>query len=238
MVEELAEAFAETRLWVFDLDNTLYPSSCNLFAAIDARMSAFIQDLLGLDAAAARKIQKKLYYDNLKTLAGLMKEHDVNADAFMNFVHDIDLTPVPHSPGLAAAIARLEGRKVIFTNGSVRHAERVAEKLGVLHCFDGIFDIAAGGYIPKPKPESFRRFLAFCGVMEGKDAAMFEDLPHNLEAAHAQGMKTVLVRSHYLDHPSQKQLEARSDLPVFIDFETEDLTTFLSAIVKTDAGPA
>jgi putative hydrolase of the HAD superfamily len=226
-VNRLADAFCHTRLWIFDLDNTLYPAGCNLFAEIDRRMSAFIEELLGLDPAAARKLQKDLYYEHGTTLSGLMAEHGVAPDAFMDYVHDIDLAPVPHAPELAAAIARLEGRKFIFTNGSARHAERVAEKLGVLGSFDGIFDIAAGGYVPKPKPESFRRFLDFCGGVNCK-AAMFEDLPHNLEPAHALGIVTVLVKSDYYDHPSQHALKEAVRLPDYIQFETGDLTAFIN----------
>lgn len=226
---QIAKAFAQTRLWIFDLDNTLYPSACNLFAQIDARMSAFIQKLLGLDAEAARKVQKQLYYEHGTTLAGLMAEHGVAPDTFMDFVHDIDLAPVSPAPALAEAIARLAGRKFIFTNGSARHAERVAEKLGVLDRFDGIFDIAAGGYVPKPKPEAFRRFLAFCNGAACK-AAMFEDLPLNLEAAHALGMATVLVKSHYDDHPSQQALKSAALRPAYIHFETDDLTQFLRTV--------
>lgn len=225
-----AQVFRDTRLWIFDLDNTLYPAECNLFAQIDTRMSAFIQNLLGLDPAAARKVQKELYYEHGTTLSGLMAKHGVKPEVFMDFVHDIDLSPVPRLPELAEAIARLQGRKFIFTNGSARHAERVAEKLGVLDRFDGIFDIAAGGYIPKPKPEAFKRFLDFCGGANCK-AAMFEDLPHNLEAAHALQIATVLVRSEYYDHPSQHALKEAATLPHYIDFETDDLTCFLNEAV-------
>ena len=228
----IAEAFQETRLWIFDLDNTLYPSECDLFAQIDRRMSAFIQNLLGLDPVAARKVQKDLYYEHGTTLAGLMAEHKVSPDAFMDYVHDIDLSPVPPMPELAQAIGGLEGRKFIFTNGSVRHAERVADKLGVLDRFDGIYDIAAGGYVPKPRPEAFERFLAYCGGLNGK-AAMFEDLPHNLEPAHALGIATVLVHSSFQDHPSQAALKEAKALPHYIQFETNDLTGFL-----TEAGQA
>jgi putative hydrolase of the HAD superfamily len=226
-IRGVAQAFRETRLWIFDLDNTLYPAECNLFAAIDKRMSAFIQELLGLDPAAARKVQKDLYYKHGTTLSGLMAEHGVHPETFMDFVHDIDLAPVSNAPDLAQAIARLPGRKFIFTNGSARHAGRVAEKLGVLDEFDGIFDIAAGGYVPKPKPEAFKRFLDFCGGANC-EAAMFEDLPHNLEAAHAFGIVTVLVRSDYYDHPSQHALKNASALPPYIQFETSDLARFLN----------
>lgn len=227
------EAFAETRLWIFDLDNTLYPAHCNLFAQIDLRMSLFIQNLLGLGADEARKVQKQLYYDHGTTLAGLMAEHAVRPADFLDFVHDIDLSPVQHAPELSLAIAGLEGKKFIFTNGSRRHAERVAAKLGVLDRFDGIFDIAACGYIPKPKPEAFRRFLDFCDGDQCK-AAMFEDLPHNLEAAHALGLTTVLVRSDYYDHPSQRALKETGELPNFIHFETDDLARFLTEITPIE----
>ena len=226
----VALAFRDTRLWIFDLDNTLYPAECDLFAQIDLRMSAFIQDLLGLDPVAARNVQKRLYYVHGTTLSGLMAEHGVQPELFLEFVHDIDLTPVPHAPELAEAIARLEGRKFIFTNGSVKHAERVAGKLGVLDKFDGIFDIAAGGYVPKPKPEAFKRFLEFCGGANCK-SAMFEDLPHNLEAAHALGIVTVLVKSAYDDHPSQHALKEAGTLPPYIQFETGNLTRFLTEAV-------
>ncbi len=225
------EAFAKTRLWIFDLDNTLYPAQCNLFAQIDQRMSAFIQNLLGLDPAAARKVQKELYYEHGTTLAGLMARHDVKPEVFMDYVHDIDLAPVSPMPELAEAISQLDGRKFIFTNGSVRHAERVAAKLGVLDRFDGIFDIAAGGYVPKPKPEAFARFLDFCAGANCK-AAMFEDLPHNLEAAHDLGIVTVLVRSEYYDHPSQHALKENKALPQYIHFETDDLTRFLRTVAS------
>ncbi len=226
----MGRAFAGTRLWIFDLDNTLYPAECNLFAQIDQRMSAFIQNLLGLDAVAARKVQKELYYEHGTTLSGLMIKHHVKPEVFMDFVHDIDLAPVSHMPDLADAISLLEGRKFIFTNGSTRHAERVAKKLGVLDKFDGIFDIAAGGYVPKPKPEAFERFLDFCAGANCK-AAMFEDLPHNLEAAHDLGIVTVLVRSNFYDHPSQHALKTEA-LPHYIHFETDNLTRFLNDVVS------
>jgi putative hydrolase of the HAD superfamily len=229
ILSSAAQAFRGTELWIFDLDNTLYPSECNLFAEIDRRMTAFIEKLLGLDPVAARKVQKELYYEHGTTLSGLMAEHGVNPVGFMDYVHDIDLSPVQHAPDLAQAIARLDGRKFIFTNGSARHAERVATKLGVLDKFDGIYDIAAGGYVPKPKPEAFKRFLEFCEGANCK-AAMFEDLPHNLEPAHELGIVTVLVHSDYEDHPSQRALKDAGELPPYIQFETGDLTAFLANI--------
>jgi putative hydrolase of the HAD superfamily len=222
-------AFEQTRLWIFDLDNTLYPAECNLFAQIDQRMSAFIAREFGLDAVEARTLQKQLYYKHGTTLAGLMAEHGVKPEDFLHFVHDIDLAPIAPLPDLGEAIRQLDGRKFIFTNGSKDHAERVAGRLGVLDHFDGIFDIAASGYVPKPKPEAFERFLKFC-AHDDCHAAMFEDLPHNLEAAHALGLTTVLVHSAYDDHPSQRGLKEAGVLPEYIHFQTADLTGFLQAI--------
>jgi putative hydrolase of the HAD superfamily len=229
--ERLRRSFEDVRLWIFDLDNTLYPARCNLFAQVDARMSQYIQGLLGLDATEAKRVQKQLYYEHGTTLAGLMREHDIDPTHYMDFVHDIDLSPVEEAPRLLAALRQLPGKRFIFTNGSQRHAERIAGKLGVLEAFDGIFDVAAGGYVPKPKPESFARFMAFSGVESPCRGAMFEDLPHNLEPAHALGLTTVLVHSTYLDHPSQHALHAASALPGYIDFATGDLTEFLEGMV-------
>ncbi len=215
--------------WVFDLDNTLYPADSNLFAQVDQRMGSFIAELLGVSLEQARRVQKDFYYRYGTTLSGLMHEHKLPPEVFLNYVHDIDLSPISAAPDLAAAIERLPGRKFIFTNGSVAHATRVADKLGLTHLFDGVFDICAAGYVPKPKPECYHAFLAAHGVKPGA-AAMFEDLPHNLEAPHALGMATVLVRSSFQDHPSQRAIEGWDFLPNHIHHYTEDLTAFVEAV--------
>jgi len=223
-------AFKRVGTWIFDLDNTLYPAECNLFAQVDQRMGAFISELLGVDRAEARRVQKDYYYRYGTTLAGLMAEHDLPPERFLDYVHDIDLAPVPEAPDLGAAIAQLPGHKYIFTNGSRRHAERVAEKLGVLHHFEDIFDIAAGDYVPKPSPQAYDRFLKAHGL-DGAASAMFEDIPHNLEAPHQLGMSTVLVHSTYLDHPSQRAIAEWRALPPHVHHITDDLTVFLRELL-------
>lgn len=212
--------------WIFDLDNTLYPADCNLFAQVDQRMGAFISEFLGVDPVEARRVQKDYYYRYGTTLAGLMAEHKLPPERFLDYVHDIDLAPVPEAPELGAAIERLPGHKYIFTNGSRRHAERIAEKLGVLHHFEDVFDIVAGDYVPKPSADAYDRFLAAHGV-NPRSSAMFEDIPHNLEAPHTLGMATVLVHSAYLDHPSQKAIQEWRVLPPHVHHITDDLTAFL-----------
>lgn len=185
---------AHCDVWVFDLDNTLYPAACNLFAQVDVLIGRFVQELLKVDEAEARRIQKQYFREHGTTLFGLMRNHAVDPAAFLEYVHAIDVTPVDPSPQLDAALARLPGRKLIFTNGSVRHAENVMNRLGVGHHFEGVFDIVAAEYLPKPNPETYRSLLRRHGV-DPRAAAMFEDLPGNLKPAAALGMTTVLVKT-------------------------------------------
>lgn len=221
--------FTATTTWIFDLDNTLYPSACNLFAEVDTRMGEFIAKYLGVPVPYARHLQKSYYRQFGTTLSGLMKVHKLDPQPFLDYVHDIDLTPVDPSPELAAALEALPGRRIIYTNGSHRHAERVAEKLGVLHLFEDICDIAACEFVAKPSPDAFDRMIKRHAIAPG-EAAMFEDMPHNLEAPHALGMTTVLVHSDYPDHPVQTQMRNWRELPQHIHYSTDCLTTFLKAL--------
>ena len=222
-------ALSATRVWVFDLDNTLYPADCNLFAEIDLRMGEFIARYLGVPYPYARHLQKSYYRQFGTTLSGLMLVHKMRPEPFLDYVHDIDLTPVPELPRLKAALARLPGRKLIYTNGSRRHAERVAGRLGVLDEFEDIFDIVASDYVPKPRRQPYEQFVARHGVT-ATEAAMFEDMPHNLAVPHALGMATVLVHSSYIDHPVQREITRWTSPPSHIHHRTEDLTGFLEAL--------
>lgn len=212
--------------WIFDLDNTLYPAECNLFAQIDVRMGQFIADFLGVDRVEARRVQKDYYYRYGTTLNGLMQEHKLDPHRYLDFVHDIDHSVLPQLPALKTALAGLEGAKFIFTNGSARHGERVADALGIVDEFDGIFDIAAADFVPKPNLAAYERFLKTHNVAP-QSAVMFEDLHPNLKVPHELGMATVLVHSTYDDHPSQKERQGWQTLPDYIHHETDDLTRFL-----------
>ena len=221
--------FSHVEAWVFDLDNTLYPSDCNLFAEIDTRMGDFIAARFGVSLEEAQRMHKSYYYKYGTTLAGLMRLHDVCPNAFLDYVHDIDLSVIAPAPELGQALDALPGRKFVFTNGSRRHAERVAEKLGVLHLMEDICDIAACEFVAKPSPDAFKRMTDRHGVAPA-EAAMFEDMPHNLEAAHALGMTTVLVHSNYFDHPAQLQMRKWTKLPEHIHHATDNLTAFLGSL--------
>jgi putative hydrolase of the HAD superfamily len=224
-----AGSFAHVEAWVFDLDNTLYPADCNLFAQIDRRMGEFIMQSLGLPLAEAQSLREAYYYQHGTTLAGLVRLHGVAPDDFLDYVHDIDLSAVLPSPELAAALASLPGRKFIFTNGSRKHAEAVAMRLGVTGQFDDICDIHALDYIyPKPMREAYERFVTAHGVV-ARQAAMFDDLPHNLETAHTLGMTTVLVHG-LTDHPEHQAIAGWAELPPHIHHRTDALAPFLGAI--------
>ena len=224
-----SEALGKRRIWIFDLDNTLYPAHCNLFAQVDQRMGAFISKFLDVPFERARYLQKLYYRQYGTTLAGLMQVHNMDPRDFLDFVHDIDLAPVPVMPELAMAIDALPGRKLIYTNGSRRHAERVADKLGVLHLFDGITDIQSSDFIPKPDAKAYELMIKAHGV-DPTLAVMFEDMPHNLRVPHDMGMSTVLVHSDYFDHPIQNEIDLWTAPPDHVHHMTKDLTAFLQGV--------
>jgi putative hydrolase of the HAD superfamily len=224
-----SRSFDHVEAWVFDLDNTLYPAECDLFAQIDRRMGEFIANSFGIPLAEAQSLRETYYYEHGTTLAGLVRLHGVPPDDFLDYVHDIDLGAVSPSPELAAALDALPGRKFIFTNGSRKHAEAVVERLGISGLFADIFDIHALGYVhPKPMREAYERFVGAYAVAPRK-AAMFDDLPHNLETAHAIGMTTVLVHG-VTPHPEHQAMTGWTELPAHIHHRTESLPAFLAEI--------
>ena len=143
--------FSHVEAWVFDLDNTLYPADCDLFAEIDARMGDFIAERFGVSQEEAQRMRKTYYYEYGTTLAGLMRLHNVPPNAFLDYVHDIDLSVIAPAPDLRDALDALPGRKFIFTNGSRRHAESVIARLGIDGRFDDLYDIHASEFVPKPE---------------------------------------------------------------------------------------
>jgi putative hydrolase of the HAD superfamily len=186
-------ALGEIDCWIFDLDNTLYPASCRLFDQIHKRMGEFIAALLQVDLDEAKRLQKTYFRAYGTTLRGLMTVHGVDPRAFMDHVHEIDLSPVPSDPALAAALAALPGRKLVFTNGSVRHAENILGHLGIAGAFTGIFDVEACNWVPKPDPAGYDALVHRFGVVPRR-AAMIEDMAKNLVPAAALGMTTVWLR--------------------------------------------
>ncbi len=225
--EPLDPATVET--WVFDLDNTLYPARSNLFVQVSARMTAFIQDCFALEAGPARELQREMFRRHGTTLRGLMTEHGIEPVEFLDFVHDIDVTPVDPSPRLDALLDGLPGRKVIFTNGSVPHAERVMARLGVARHFESIFDIVAADYVPKPDPRPYARLVEVAGFAPS-GAVMIEDMAKNLAPAAALGMRTVWLRS---EHDWARD-GAEDD---HVHHVADDLIGFLESLPRSAAEP-
>jgi putative hydrolase of the HAD superfamily len=184
--------FAHIRDWIFDLDNCLYPASTGLFALIDERMGAYIQRLLDCDPVEARRVQKAHFHEHGTTLAGLMKEHGVDPHDFLDDVHDIALDRVQCDQRLGRLLARLPGRRFVFTNGDAPYARRVLARIGVEDYFDDLHDIHASSYRPKPDACGYR-LLCERFKIDPAHALFADDIAQNLAPAKALGMTTVWV---------------------------------------------
>jgi putative hydrolase of the HAD superfamily len=223
----LPPPLASIDCWIFDLDNSLYPASTNLFELIDIRMGEYIARRLGCTPAEARIIQKGFFRDHGTTLAGLMKEHGVQPREFLDYVHDIDMARLTADPRVVAALDKLPGRKLVFTNGDESYARRVLDRLGLANAFDAVHDIHAMDYVPKPAPQSY---AAMCEryAIDPKRALFAEDMARNLVPAKKLGMTTVWV-----DNGSE-QASHDAD-PAFIDYRIDDIGEWLSEITGGDA---
>lgn len=227
-------SFEDVTEWVFDLDNTLYPHHTNLFAQIDVKMTDYVSRLLDLPRDEARKVQKDFYREYGTTLRGLMDNHGIDPDDFLEKVHDIDYSHLEPDPALGEAIRKLPGRKLIFTNGDTGHAERVAGQLGILDHFDEIFDIVAADLTPKPASETYDRFIALHRV-ETHRAVMFEDLARNLIVPKALGMKTVLIVPRNFEAAFTEIWERDGEDGDHIDHVTDNLREFLELVIGTNS---
>jgi putative hydrolase of the HAD superfamily len=225
----LRAKFAHIDAWVFDLDNTLYPSDSDLWPRIEQRITLFLMELFGLDGLSARALQRHYYQRHGTTLRGLINEDIEGHEDFLAFVHDIDRSNLVANPALAREIAALPGRKLIFTNGSRNHALLTAAQLGLGDAFEDVFDIVAANMVPKPAPAAYRGFFDKYGI-DPTRAAMFEDIAKNLNVPRALGMTTTLVvaKPDQLDH-RQAHDRVIEDMAA-IDFVTSDLAGFLGTI--------
>jgi putative hydrolase of the HAD superfamily len=214
--------FRDISHWVFDLDNTLYAASGGLLDTIEQRICLFVQRELALEYDAAWKVQKDYFHQYGTTLTGLMEKHGTDPEHYLSFVNDValDFAPDPH---LRAGLERLPGRRVVFTSNCGRHAERVLDRLGITHLFDDIFDMRRTGFAAKPMPAAYHAALSE-GVLSPSGAAMFDDLPANLEIPASLGMTTIWLR------PEAQASERRN----YIHFEADDLAEFLHSIEVTD----
>jgi putative hydrolase of the HAD superfamily len=224
-------SFDHVETWVFDLDNTLYPHHLNLWHQVDQRIRDYIARFLDVTHDEAFRLQKDYYKRYGTSMRGLMAEHGLKPDDFLDFVHQIDHSPLEPNPALGAALEQLTGRKLILTNGTRRHAEAVMRRLAIHSHFEDVFDIVAAELEPKPLPQIYDRFLARHGV-DPKKAAMFEDLARNLSVPHALGMTTVLVIPERTREVFREGWELEGRDAVHVDHVTDDLVGFLQAITR------
>jgi putative hydrolase of the HAD superfamily len=225
-------AFGQVETWVFDLDNTLYPHHVNLWQQVDARIREYIAGFLKIAHDDAFRLQKDYYKRYGTTLRGMMNEHGMKPEDFLDFVHQIDYSPLEPNAMLGAAIEKLPGRKLILTNGTTGHADAVLARLGLADHFDHVFDIVAAELEPKPSPGTYARFLKTHAVDAGR-AAMFEDLARNLAVPHDLGMTTVLVVPAGTREVLREDWELEGRDAPHIDHVTDDLVSFLQAIAAT-----
>lgn len=210
--------FRHIETWVFDLDNTLYPPHMRLFDQIEVRMNDYVQRTLGVDQGEADRLRKVYWQLHGTTLAGLMAEHDIAPEPFLEDVHDIDFSVLAPDADLAKEISALDGRKIIYTNGTAPYARQVLEARGLSGLFDAIYGIEHAGFRPKPEAAAFDMVFAQDGLRP-ETAAMFEDDPRNLQVPHAYGMRTVHVAPDPIDADH-------------IHHHTIDLKDFLSHLTK------
>lgn len=211
-----AATFAHVETWVFDLDNTLYPPAARLFDQIEARMTAYVMQVLGVPRAEADRLRAEYWRLYGTTLAGLMQEHGIDPVPYLEDVHDIALDQLSPDPALAAVIGALPGRRVVYTNGSSAYAARVLEARGLTGAFDAVFGVEHAGFRPKPERKAFETVFA-AGAIDATRAAMFEDDPRNLAVPHAMGMRTVHVAPAAEPAPH-------------IHHHTDDLAAFLKSL--------
>lgn len=216
------KSFSLIKYWIFDLDNTLYSGKTKVFEQVDKKMSKYISNKLNVSIEEAKKIQKNYFYEYSTTLNGMIKNHKINPNEFLEFVHDINIDFLKKDLDLAKEIQKLEGKKIIFTNGSRKHAMNVTKKIGINEYFDDIFDIVDANFIPKPQIEPYKKLVEKHKI-DPKLCVLIEDIARNLKPAYEMGMKTIWIEN---DEPWAKKFSDSN----FVNYKTNNLSEFLRKI--------
>jgi len=210
------------KYWIFDLDNTLYSAKTRVFEQVDKKMSEYISKKLNVSTAKAKEIQKNYFHEYNTTLNGMIKNHKIDADEFLEFVHNIDIDFLKKDLILGEELKKLDGKKIIFTNSSRKHALNVTKRIGIDHYFDDIFDIIDSEFVPKPAIQPYKKLVEKHKI-DPKLCGFVEDIARNLKPAYEMGMKTVWIEN---DEPWAKKFSDGD----FIDFKTNNLSEFLKQI--------
>ena len=213
---------SKIKFWLFDLDNTLYSGDTKVFDQVDKKMSKFISEKLNVSLEEAKKIQKNYFQEYNTTLNGMIKNHDIDAKEFLEFVHDVDLEFLKEDEPLKTEIEKLKGKKIIFTNGSRAHASNVTSRIGIEQLFDGVFDIVDSDFYPKPSIEPYKKIIENYKIVP-EYCIFFEDIARNLKPAYELGMKTVWIENN-------EPWAAKFSNEEFVNYKTGSLTKFLKEI--------
>ena len=213
---------SKIKFWLFDLDNTLYSGDTKVFDQVDKKMSKFISEKLNVSLEEAKKIQKNYFHEYNTTLNGMIKNHDIDANEFLEFVHDVDLEFLKKDEPLKIEIEKLKGKKIIFTNGSKAHASNVTSRIGIEQLFDGVFDIVDSDFYPKPSIEPYKKIIENYKIVP-EYCIFFEDIARNLKPAYELGMKTVWIENN-------EPWAAKYSDEEFVNYKTGSLTKFLKEI--------
>ena len=210
------------KYWLFDLDNTLYSGKTKVFGQVNKRMSKYISEKLNVKIEEAKEIQKSYFYQYNTTLNGMIKNHNINANEFLDYVHDINVDFLRKDVQLCRELEKLNGKKIIFTNGSRNHAINITKRIGVEQYFDDIFDITDADFIPKPSIEPYKKLVEKHKI-DPKLSVFIEDIARNLKPAYEMGMKTVWIEN---DEPWAKKYSDSE----FINYKTNNLAEFLKKV--------
>ena len=210
--------------WIFDLDNTLYSAESGIFQQVHDLMGKFVSKELGVDIKTAKEIQNKYFMKHGTTLRGLMDNHGVEPDIFLKAVHDLDYSIVGPNKKLNNELAKIQGRKIIYSNANKNHVDQILLRLDLTNMFDDIYDIKMANYIPKPEIKPYKEFINKFGI-DPKKTIMFDDIAKNLVPAKNLGFTSV-----WIDIGEENISDDIKNSKNYLDFTTKDLTLFLDEV--------
>ena len=212
--------------WVFDLDNTLYSAESGIFQQVHELMGKFVSNKLKIDLDSAKKLQSKYFIKHGTTLKGLMDNHGVEPDEFLDYVHKLDYSIIHPNNDLNKEISKLQGRKIIYTNANRQHVNEILLRLDLTNMFDEIFDIKMANYIPKPEINAYKDFIKRFNI-NPKTTIMFDDIAKNLVPAKTVGFTSVWIDAGYENFSDDIQASKK-----YLDHETTNITKFLENVNK------
>ena len=218
--------FKKYDTWLFDLDNTLYSAETGIFDQVDQLMGKFISKHLNLEMPEAKKLQKEYFKEHGTTLKGLMDNHNIDPESFLNEVHKLDYSIIKPDILLKNALENLTGRKIIFTNANKSHVDKVLCQLNINNIFDSVYDITDADYCPKPDIGTYKSLIKKYNI-DAEKTIMFDDIARNLVPASKLGFTTV-----WIDIGKENYSDDIKNSKKYLNYETTSLPLWLNSIIK------